>query len=98
MHGVHGGVDGDALLLEVDVGVEDVGEREEALGRWLVAVGAEEVGGVGAEGGEGGVEAAVGEVAVDEEGDLRGGDVLLGLAGRTGTGIGGRGGLGRRHG
>jgi hypothetical protein len=34
-------------------------------------VGAEEVGGVGAEGGERGVEAAVGEVAFDEEGDLR---------------------------
>jgi hypothetical protein len=54
-------------------------------------VGAEEVGGVGAEGGERGVEAAVGEVAFDEEGDLRGGDLLFGNSVRSG-------GLGRRHG
>lgn len=93
MHGVHGGVDCDASLLEGDVVVEDVGEREEALWRGLGAVGAEEVGGVGAEGGERGVEAVVGEVAVDEEGDLRGGDLLLGLAGSVGSG-----GLRRRHG
>jgi hypothetical protein len=93
VHGVHRGVDGDAALLEGDVVVEDVGEREEALGRWLGAVGAEEVGGVGAEGGERGVEAVVDEVAVDEEGDLRGGDLLLGLGGGVRSG-----GLGRRHG
>ena len=92
MHGVHRRVDGAAGLLEGDVVVEDVGEREEALGRGLGAVGAEEVGGVGAEGGERSVEAVVGKVAVDEEGDLRSGD-LLGLGGRVRSG-----GLGRRHG
>ena len=91
---MHRGVDGDAALLEGDVVVEDVGEREEALGRGLGAVGAEEVGGVGAEGGERGVEAVVGEVAVDEEGDLGGGDLLaLGLGGRVRSGV-----LGQRHG
>ena len=36
---MHRGVDGDAALLEGDVVVEDVGEREEALGRGLGAVG-----------------------------------------------------------
>ena len=51
------------------------------------------MGGVGAEGGERSVEAVVGKVAVDEEGDLRGGDLLLGLGGRVRSG-----GLGRRHG
>lgn len=58
-----------------------------------MVVGLEEVRGVGAEGGEGGVEAVVGEVALDEEGDLHGGDLLLVLvlAGR-GSGGGGVGG------
>jgi hypothetical protein len=101
VHRVHGGVDGDARLLEGDVVVEDVGEREESPGRGLVVVGLEEVGGVGAEGGEGGVEAVVGEVALDEEGDLDGGDLLFGgtaaallrVAGSRGGGSGWR-----RHG
>jgi hypothetical protein len=43
-------------------------------------VGAEEVGGVGAEGGERGVEAAVGEVAFDEEADMRGVTFFLAAA------------------
>jgi hypothetical protein len=101
VHRVHGGVDGDARLLEGDVVVEDVGEREESPGRGLVVVGLEEVGGVGAQGGEGGVEAVVGEVALDEEGDLGGGDLLFGgtaaallrVAGSRGGGSGWR-----RHG
>lgn len=84
--------------------MEDVGEREEALGGGHLAVGlGEEVRGVGAEGGERGGEAVVGEVALDEEGDLDGGDLLL-VGGGGGGGGGGEGGvwwrgwLRRRHG
>lgn len=105
VHGLHCGVDGESGLLEGDVVVEDVGEGEEALGGDEVGgVGlGEEVGGVGAEGGEGGGEAVVGEVALDEEGDLDGGNLLLLLRAGvvvvgSGAGVGGRGGLGRRHG
>lgn len=99
MHGVHGGVDGDARLFEGDVVVEDVGERDESPGGLLgaVAVGAVDVGGLGAECGERGLETVVGEVAVDEEGDLGRGDLLLvGLIGGR-VGSGGSGGLGRRR-
>jgi len=96
LHGAHGGFDGDAGPLEGDVLVKDVGERDgRPLGRLLG--GAVDAPGVGAECGERGVEAVVGEVAVDEECDLRGGDLLL-----AGGRVGGSGGLGigrrRRHG
>lgn len=96
MHGAHGGFDGDAGPLELDVVIEDVCERHGGpLGRLLG--GAVDAPGVRAECGERGVEAVVGEVAVDEEGDLRGGDLLL-----AGGRVGGSGGLGvgrrRRHG
>lgn len=102
MHGLHCGFDGDAGLLDGDVFVEDVAERDGAL----VGVfgGAVDVRGVGAEGGERGVEAVVGEVAVDEEGDLLGGDLLLLVVVLVLVGggrVGGSGGLGlgrRRHG
>lgn len=90
LHGLHCGFDGDAGLLEGDVVVEDVGERDEPLGRLLAVFGgAVDVRGFGAERGEGGVESVFGQVAVDEECDLRGGDLLL---------VGGRfGWLGRRR-
>lgn len=81
--------------------MEDVGEREEALGRVAAGgvPGAEEAGGVGAEGGEGGREAVVGEVALDEEGHLQRGHLLLALVGGVGgVGVGRRARLGRRHG
>lgn len=86
--------------------MEDVGEREEALGRDYVVAGlGEEVGGVGAEGGEGGREAIVGEVALDEEGDLQGRHLrlapgLVGVGGGAGAGVGvgRRARLRRRHG
>lgn len=86
--------------------MEDVGEREEALGGDYVVAGlGEEVGGVGAEGGEGGREAIVGEVALDEEGDLQGRHLhlALGLVGvgggaGVGVGVGRRARLRRRHG